>query len=68
MPSPGIEPTDRVTMCRKTRELDGTVYDVEIAISRGRLLLSVQSKTSSDTIVVEIPADKSTLLTRKDPR
>ncbi len=49
----------KVVMCKRTRELGRVVYDIEIAIAQGKMLLSAQSRTSAETIVVDIPADKS---------
>ena len=54
-----ISPHKKQIMCKKQRTLGGQEYNVEIAIKSGKILLSASSLTLPETILVEIPENKS---------
>lgn len=51
----------RKVLHKGSRELEGKMYNIEISAKLGKLTLSATHSPHTDAIVVEIPADKSTL-------
>ncbi len=49
-------------LCKRRKLLGEEEFDVEVALMQGKMLLSAASVASPETIVVEIPSDKSTRL------
>jgi len=57
-----IERIKKIVMYRKRRELDGEMYEVELGLVKGKIILTAKS-LSRESIVVKIPAKKSCLWT-----
>ena len=50
----------KIVMCKKTKDLGDVLYDVEIALAKDKMILSAHSAEYNETIIVDIPSDKST--------
>ena len=55
-----IGETKKIVMCQKNKDLGGNaIYNVEIALLHGRLQLSAHNNSAPETILVDIPNDKT---------
>ena len=49
----------KIVMCRKVKQLNNSLHIVEISLTDTKMLISAVNTTSSESILVEVPHDKS---------